>query len=353
MKFNEFMKGCREKASLTQDEAAKAIGVGISTIQNWERSTTYPERVAISDIAEAYSISVKSIYDALAADHELSSGYVTSNEPKVIPFTDLLPDDLDYSSILGLEFSEKEQDMFFLFALNVQFGGNPVPEILNKYPNSLDLALFIDKLEKYNLFTIKKESLCESSSYGSKYVKGSISTCFTTLTDQGEYIYNLIKSQKYPLFSIYNLDFNDFLSILERYNIISDKKFLIDTIKLLLESDVHYLEEFKENPNKSYSYNRRQGGYYNNKPAEIKVSLPIYEKLKKIDSSYYIIEKEEPMDDVYQTEKEIYLKKLALFERNKQLSKSLLEVATEGFQFKEVKKATASEKAKRFIAEIT
>ena len=81
--------------------------------------------------------------------------------------------------------------------------------------------------------------------------------------------------------------------------------------------------------------------------------LSLVEKLKKIDSSYYIIEKEEPMDDVYQTEKEIYLKKLALFERNKQLSKSLIEVATEGFQFKEVKKATASEKAKRFIAEIT
>lgn len=349
MKFNEFMKGCREKASLTQDEAAKAIGVGISTIQNWERSTTYPERVAISDIAEAYSISVKSIYDALAADHELSSGYVTSNEPKVIPFTDLLPDTLDYSSILGMEFSEKEQDMFLLFALNIQFGGNPVPEILNKYPNSLDLALFIDKLEKYNLFTIKKESLCESSSYGSKYVKGSISTCFTTLTDQGEYIYNLIKSQKYHLFSIYNLDFNDFLSILERYNIISDKKFLIDTIKLLLESDVHYLEEFRENPNKSYTYDKRSR-YYNAEPAEIKVSLPIYNKIKQIDSSYYIIDKEEPMDDVYQTEKEIYLKKLALFERNKELDRTLL--APEQFQFKEVKKATASEKAKRFIAEI-
>lgn len=337
MKFNEFIKKCREDASLTQEEAAKAIGVGSSTIQNWERLTSYPERVMIGNIAKAYSVPIRRIYDALAIDYELSNDVTTSVAPKVIPFKHLLPDDLDYSRVLGLEFNEKEQDMFLIFALNVTFGANPVPEILKKYPNPLDLALFIDKLKKYNLFTIEKQTLNGiTEDYRYNYVKGNVLSHSIDLTSEGRCVYTLIKSQRYSLFSIYNLGFADFLTVLDNYKVI-DKKYLVDTIDLLLECDVHYLEEFKKNP---------KGSYYRNEPEEIKISLPVYEKIKKIDSSYYIIEEEESADEAYQVEKEIYLKKLDFYEKNKEKYEGI--IAPEPFLFKEVKVAKASEKAKRF-----
>lgn len=336
MRFNEFIKKCREDVSLTQEEAAKAIGVGTSTVQNWERLTSYPERVIIGNIAKAYRVSTKRIFEALGDDYELTNDVIDSVGPKIIPFKDLLPDDLDYSSVLGLEFNEKEQDMFLIFALNVTFGANPVPEILKKYPNPLDLALFIDKLKKYNLFTIEKQTLNGIiGDYKDNHVKGNVLSHSIDLTSEGRCVYTLIKSQRYSLFSIYNLGFADFLTVLDNYKVI-DKKCLVDTIDLLLECDVHYLEEFKKNPDR----------YRSNQSKEIKVSLPIYGEIKKIDASYYIIEEEEPTDEVYKMEKELYLKKLDFYEKNKENYEGI--IAPEPFLFKEVKVAKASEKAKRF-----
>lgn len=44
MKFCEKVKEARTKAGLKQDEFAKAIGVSLRTVSNYEAGTRYPKR---------------------------------------------------------------------------------------------------------------------------------------------------------------------------------------------------------------------------------------------------------------------------------------------------------------------
>lgn len=55
------LKAARVNAGLTQVEAAKKIGVSLSTLKNWEAGNTFPKQPQIEAMCEIYGIS----YDAL------------------------------------------------------------------------------------------------------------------------------------------------------------------------------------------------------------------------------------------------------------------------------------------------
>lgn len=55
------LKAARVNAGMTQTEAAKRIGVSISTLKNWESGSTFPKQPQIEAMCEIYGIS----YDAL------------------------------------------------------------------------------------------------------------------------------------------------------------------------------------------------------------------------------------------------------------------------------------------------
>lgn len=50
------LAAARINANLTQAQAAKALGVGLSTLKNWEQGKTYPNQPAIEKICELYGM---------------------------------------------------------------------------------------------------------------------------------------------------------------------------------------------------------------------------------------------------------------------------------------------------------
>lgn len=55
------LKAARINKSMTQQKAAKAIGVAPTTLCNWETGKTFPNAKMIARVAEVYGLSVESI----------------------------------------------------------------------------------------------------------------------------------------------------------------------------------------------------------------------------------------------------------------------------------------------------
>ena len=56
MLYKVSMKAARINANLTIAEAADKIGVGISTIKNWEAMKTFPNQPMLEKICEVYAV---------------------------------------------------------------------------------------------------------------------------------------------------------------------------------------------------------------------------------------------------------------------------------------------------------
>lgn len=50
------LKAARVNANLSQQEAARRIGVAASTLRNWEAGKTFPNQPKIEKICEVYGI---------------------------------------------------------------------------------------------------------------------------------------------------------------------------------------------------------------------------------------------------------------------------------------------------------
>ncbi len=57
----KFLKEERENSNLTQEEAAKRIGVSKSIISKWETGKSYPSLENLSKISETYGVSINEI----------------------------------------------------------------------------------------------------------------------------------------------------------------------------------------------------------------------------------------------------------------------------------------------------
>ena len=55
------LMAARKNVGLTQVEAAKRLGVGLSTLQSWERGVTYPDQPEIELLCALYGVT----YDCL------------------------------------------------------------------------------------------------------------------------------------------------------------------------------------------------------------------------------------------------------------------------------------------------
>lgn len=55
------MRAARVNANLTQTEAAKALCVGVKTVQNWEAGVTSPRADKVQDICALYKCNISDI----------------------------------------------------------------------------------------------------------------------------------------------------------------------------------------------------------------------------------------------------------------------------------------------------
>ena len=58
------LKAARVNAGLSQEEAAKKIGVATSTLRNWEAGKTFPNQPKIEKMCEVYCISFDVLFFA-------------------------------------------------------------------------------------------------------------------------------------------------------------------------------------------------------------------------------------------------------------------------------------------------
>ncbi|MEW6663028.1 MAG: helix-turn-helix domain-containing protein [Bacillota bacterium] len=92
MSLGQRLKEARTKKGLTQDEAAKRLGITFQALSNYERDVRDPDTTLLKNMAELYSVStdylldlpfipivlredsgeaLNTVYAALAEDHEL------------------------------------------------------------------------------------------------------------------------------------------------------------------------------------------------------------------------------------------------------------------------------------------
>lgn len=56
------LRAARVNAGLTQEQAAKELGVSRSTLKNWESGKSYPKQPAINAICELYKVQYDVIF---------------------------------------------------------------------------------------------------------------------------------------------------------------------------------------------------------------------------------------------------------------------------------------------------
>lgn len=346
MDFKTYIKKLRvDHKGWSQEEASKKLGVSLSSVQNWERGDNKPDMNSISNIAKVYNVKSGDILNVIAKelDEELFNDNYNSIKNKKEEYLKVMPEGLDYSAIEDLSFTAKEQDLFLILALCIETNDNPISLMHEKTLNYLEIALFLDKLNKFKLYKT--------------YDNGTLE-----LTEQGKFVFNKIKLLNYRLFDINYLDFKSFVDICKLYNI---DKYIYERTSLLeeiVESKEYYLDDFEETEDrwsnkvkysriqlktkKKYVDNSRD--YYRRHSRSERCLLDRKDALEQyLTPDYYTILEIECDDEVYNAEKELYLKKLAFYEENKELNDGLIE--PDKFQERIRRKVVPTEKAIKFV----
>ena len=58
MEIGSKIKNARNRASLTQEQAAEALGVSRQTVSNWETGKSYPDIISVIKMSDLYSVSL-------------------------------------------------------------------------------------------------------------------------------------------------------------------------------------------------------------------------------------------------------------------------------------------------------
>ncbi len=72
MNIGSKIRNARINASLTQEQAAEALGVSRQTISNWENEKTYPDIISVIRMSDLYSVSL----DLLLKEEKVVSDYM-------------------------------------------------------------------------------------------------------------------------------------------------------------------------------------------------------------------------------------------------------------------------------------
>ena len=68
----------RKQLNITQEAAAKGIGISVDTLSNYERGKTYPDIPILRKIEKFYGIGYDDII-FLPIDYDLTVNYITNN----------------------------------------------------------------------------------------------------------------------------------------------------------------------------------------------------------------------------------------------------------------------------------
>lgn len=174
MELKNFLKTSREKASLSQHEAAKAIGVSVTTIQNWEYGNSIPDEFNIKKISKVYYIRPSEIMSirGVELDSECSvrqdENISDTNKDEFEKIVHLLPDDYSYKMFEDLFLTKTEEEVLIALKLASDLNSDQFSvlktlkvthfETLNILNTLLDRG-FIQKGEYYFLTTKGKRSL--------------------------------------------------------------------------------------------------------------------------------------------------------------------------------------------------
>lgn len=340
MDFKTYIKKLRvDHKGWSQEEASKKLGVSLSSVQNWERGDNKPDMNSISNIAKVYNVKSGDILNVIAKelDEELFNDNYNSIKNKKEEYLKVMPEGLDYSAIEDLSFTAKEQDLFLILALCIETNDNSISLMHEKTLNYLEIALFLDKLNKFKLYKT--------------YDNGTLE-----LTEQGKFVFNKIKLLNYRIFDINQLDFKSFIDICKLYNI---DEYIYEKIKILEEIvryKEYYLDDFEETKDRwsnKIKYSKIQlktdKEYIDKSSSYKRLRLMDREDVLKdyLTPDYYTIVKVECNDEVYRAEKELYLKKVAFYEENKDLNDGLIE--PDKFEERIRRKVVPTEKAIKFI----
>lgn len=98
--FSKNLKRFRTAKSMTQEQAALALGVSTQTVSRWECNTTLPDVSILPEIARLYCITIDDLYkeSSIAYDNyaqRLGSVYEATRKPE-----DFLRADLEYRKLL-------------------------------------------------------------------------------------------------------------------------------------------------------------------------------------------------------------------------------------------------------------
>lgn len=340
MEFKTFIKNLRNNLNISQEEAANRIGVSISTIQNWERGDNKPDMNSISNIAKVYKIKVSEILYLLAQELDPTCIDNTETETnKLQEYIKVMPSNLDFSPLDGLEFTYQEQQLFLILALSIECNGDPISSMYNETKDYFKIALFFDKLQKYNLYISNDGHF---HGHSRRDTPGDIYSRNIKLSERGAAIFNIIKSSNNKIFNINSVDFNAFLNICFIFNIDKEIVTKIKLIKMLAVDNSCYLNKFV----KSTWYGKEQ---FDEKNTTCPItSLATKKSLEEyLGSDYYTVIEEEYRDELYLLEKDMYLKKLEFYEQNKDLNEGLIE--PKKFQERIYKKAVPTQKTLDFL----
>ena len=98
--FSKNLKRFRVTKSLTQEQAAEALGVSTQTVSRWECNTTLPDVTILPRIAALYCVTIDDLYKETSVVYEnyacrLCSVFEASHKPE-----DFMQAELEYRKLL-------------------------------------------------------------------------------------------------------------------------------------------------------------------------------------------------------------------------------------------------------------
>ena len=110
----------RKQLNITQEAAAKGIGISVDTLSNYERGKTYPDIPILRKIEKFYGIGYDDII-FLPIDYDLTVNYITDNKKPPLLYVEQERE--------RKEPMEKKQETYKLSAWDVWTGKETVIEV--------------------------------------------------------------------------------------------------------------------------------------------------------------------------------------------------------------------------------
>lgn len=332
MSLSSYIKSLRDKKGLTQEQAAKELGVTAQTIMNWENNRSTPDMHNIKNISQLYGIEMFDLLKKVADEVNETKNEQIEETVDICPWIHLLPSDFDYERLEKLRLTEQESNMLIDIKFASSFGGDLADIVNHDFPDKTEAINIINKLSFYGL--------CE-------WQDGKYNTR-RELTLLGHNCYYMIYNNKSFLRDVYKLPFSSFIDVCDKLKLLKIKVKntynsysidLLSVLKLFNDGDV-FLESYEKVENR-WDSNQNKYGF---KKASINSDI------LSLSEEFYTVEEVEWDNIEYQADREAYLKKLQFFEDNKEFIEDLREPSW--VEPETLRKAIPTQKTIDFLAKL-